>query len=79
MKPKATWNDLSEINAMSKATGTFEGDIKVDNNIPHIKSIPAPFPKSELNKEHYNARPKKTLIQKILTKSDDKDTGIGVA
>ncbi|MDC9597247.1 hypothetical protein [Xenorhabdus anantnagensis] len=79
LNPGPTWNDFSEINSINKAMGTFEGDMKVDNNIPHIKSVPAPFPKSELNKEHYNKRPKKTILQKILTKSNNKDTDTAIA
>ncbi|MBD1229714.1 hypothetical protein [Xenorhabdus griffiniae] len=51
----------------------------MDNNIPHIKSIPAPFPDSELNKQHYNKPPKKTLPQIILTQTDSNETDIKIS
>ncbi|MGJ0627988.1 hypothetical protein [Xenorhabdus bovienii] len=79
LKPGMTWNDFSNINRINKALGTFDGDIKVDNNIPHIKTIPAPFPKSDLNKEHYNERPEKTPEQKLLTQADTNDTDIKIS
>lgn len=68
--PVETWNDLSDYNKEKKKSGEFDGDLKVINNIPHIKSIPAPFPDSELNREHYNKIPERTLIQWLLSKTD---------
>ncbi|MDE9433370.1 hypothetical protein [Xenorhabdus bovienii] len=79
LKPGITWNDFSDINRINKVLGTFDGDIKVDNNIPHIKTIPAPFPKSDLNKEHYNKRPEKTPEQKLLTQADTNETDIKIS
>ncbi|MDE9458907.1 hypothetical protein [Xenorhabdus bovienii] len=79
LKPGITWNDFSDINRINKILGTFDGDIKVDNNIPHIKTIPAPFPKSDLNKEHYNKRPEKTPEQKLLTQAETNETDIKIS
>ncbi|WP_275361761.1 hypothetical protein [Xenorhabdus bovienii] len=79
LKPGITWNDFSDINRINKVLGTFDGDIKVDNNIPHIKTIPAPFPKSDLNKEHYNKRPEKTPEQKLLTQAETNETDITIS
>ncbi|MGJ0580046.1 hypothetical protein ACR71G_18740 [Xenorhabdus bovienii] len=79
LKPEMTWNDFSNINRINKALGTFDGDIKLDNNIPHIKTIPAPFPKSDLNKDHYNERPEKTPEQKLLTQTDNNETDIKIS
>ncbi|MGJ0638642.1 hypothetical protein [Xenorhabdus bovienii] len=79
LKPEITWNDFSDINRINKVLGTFDGDIKVDNNIPHIKTISAPFPKSDLNKEHYNKRPEKTPEQKLLTQAETNETDIKIS
>ncbi|SFU91263.1 hypothetical protein [Xenorhabdus koppenhoeferi] len=77
--PEITWNDFTEFNKINKVFKKFDGDMKVDNNIPHIKSIPAPFPDSELNKQHYNKPPKKTLLQMILTQKDSNETDIKIS
>ncbi|CDH00521.1 hypothetical protein KKJ09_11065 [Xenorhabdus bovienii] len=82
--PEITWNDFTEFNKINKVFKKFDGDVKVDNNIPHIKSIPAPFPDSELNKQHYNKPPKKTLQQILLTqtnsnKADSNETDIKIS
>ncbi|MCP9268907.1 hypothetical protein M5U04_12595 [Xenorhabdus sp. XENO-1] len=77
--PEITWNDFTEFNKINKVFKKFDGDFKVDNNIPHIKSIPAPFPNSELNKQHYNKPPKKTLSQILLTQTDSNETDIKIS
>ncbi|WP_426577131.1 hypothetical protein ACP179_23520 [Xenorhabdus stockiae] len=77
--PEITWNDFTEFNKINKVLKKFDGDLKVDNNIPHIKSIPAPFPDSDLNKQHYNKPPKKTLLQIILTQTDRNETDIKIS
>lgn len=69
--PKSAWNDLSNYNKLSKATGQFDGDLKVINNIPHIKSIPAPFPDSELNTQKYNKKPPRTFKQWLLSQNEN--------
>ncbi|XEA94884.1 XVIPCD domain-containing protein [Xanthomonas tesorieronis] len=45
----------------------FEGSLKPLDNEDSIKSIPAPMPGSSLNKEHYNAKPEQTWLQKAIT------------
>ncbi|WP_236757834.1 hypothetical protein [Aeromonas cavernicola] len=44
----------------------YEGKLKVLDNIPKVKQIPAPFPNSELNMERYNKMPERTAIQRLL-------------
>nr|WP_157769267.1 hypothetical protein [Xanthomonas campestris] len=41
-------------------------DIRPVENVDDIKSISAPLPKSELNKEHINPKPKQELWQKVI-------------
>ncbi|AOR62787.1 hypothetical protein [Pectobacterium wasabiae] len=79
--PTSTSNDFSRYNQKKKKTGKFDGDLKVINNIPHIKSIPAPFPNSELNSEEYNEIPNRAIFQKFLSRNDgDKNNeNIGIA
>ncbi|MDE9430627.1 hypothetical protein [Xenorhabdus bovienii] len=74
LKPKGGGD--SPYNARNKNLGTFDGYMKVDNNINHIKLISSPFKNSELNTENYNTPPPKTLIQKGLTRVDNIDTDI---
>ncbi|ASY81166.1 hypothetical protein BJK05_14685 [Pectobacterium polaris] len=64
-----------------KEADKFDGDLKVINNIPHIKSIPAPFPGSKLNSEKYNAIPERTILPWILSQNDDvkNSENIGIA
>ncbi|MBA0168740.1 MULTISPECIES: hypothetical protein [Pectobacterium] len=76
--PESTWNDFSRYNKEKKKAGKFDGDLKVINNIPHIKSIPTPFPDSELNSEKYNQKPDRTMLQWILSKNDDDKNGDSV-
>jgi len=57
IKPTLALNDRSIYNIEHKSAGEFKSDIKVINNIPHVKSITAPFPDSELNTEKYNEIP----------------------
>ncbi|CDG96162.1 conserved hypothetical protein [Xenorhabdus bovienii str. puntauvense] len=78
-------NPATALNRMEKINGDFEGKLKVAKNIPHIESIPAPFPNSELNTEHYNAPPKLDLLkweqfkQWNLTQADTNDTDIKIS
>ena len=71
IKPTSTWNDMSIYNSSLKLAGIFEGDIKVINNIPHVRSIPAPFPDSELNTEKYNEIPPRTTLEWIVSKNEN--------
>ncbi|WP_052234677.1 hypothetical protein [Pectobacterium brasiliense] len=79
--PTSTWNDFSRYNQKKKKAGKFDGDLKVINNIPHIKSIPAPFPDSDLNSEKYNEIPDRTRLQKFFSQNDSvqNDENIGIA
>ncbi|AOR63832.1 hypothetical protein [Pectobacterium wasabiae] len=70
--PTKAWNDLSSYNKEQKKAGKFDGDLKVINNIPHIKSIPTPFPNSELNTQKYNKIPPRTRKQWVLSKNENK-------
>lgn len=45
----------------------FEGTLKPLDNIRDIKSIDAPFPKSELNKEQQNKMPERTPLQWLIS------------
>ena len=56
----------------------FDGALKPLDNIKHIRSIPAPVPDSELNKEDANDMPKRTLLQKIISDADlpEKERGM---
>ncbi|CDH23668.1 hypothetical protein [Xenorhabdus bovienii] len=76
LKPKVGGD--SPYNARNKSLGTFDGYMKVDNNINHIRLISSPFKNSELNTENYNTPPPKTLIQKGLTRVDNIDTDIKI-
>ncbi|BET96590.1 hypothetical protein [Xenorhabdus taiwanensis] len=78
LKSKINNNDSLYTRDLKKS-GNFDGSVKVDNNILDIQSISAPFPNSELNKENYNEIPKKTLMQEIFTKSDNKDSDTEIA
>lgn len=70
--PTQAWNDLSRYNKEQKKAGEFDGDLKVINNIPHIKSIPAPFPDSKLNTQKYNEKPPRTIKQWLLSQNENK-------
>lgn len=48
----------------------YEGALKVLDNIPEIKNIPAPSPNSELNGERYNKMPKRTVLQHLLSQQN---------
>ncbi|EJD6537209.1 TPA: PAAR domain-containing protein [Proteus mirabilis] len=68
---------LSNINGnikiFEKQQGKFDGDLKVIDNIPHIKSITPPFPNSDLNTEKYNKIPERDLLQWSLSKNNDEN------
>ncbi|AZN37986.1 hypothetical protein [Iodobacter ciconiae] len=51
-----------------------EGDLKPIDNVDAIKSIKAPFEKSNLNKEKNNPLPKnRNMLQKLLSENNDKN------
>ncbi|MCU1790855.1 hypothetical protein CUU54_18625 [Pectobacterium polaris] len=54
-----------------KEADKFDGELKVIDNIPHIKSIPAPYPDSELNIEKYNKIPDRKILHRLFSKNDD--------
>ncbi|MBW5893349.1 hypothetical protein PZA22_01600 [Pectobacterium polaris] len=64
-----------------KEADKFDGELKVIDNIPHIKSIPAPYPDSELNTENYNEIPDRARLHKLLSQNDDvkNSENIGIA
>ncbi|MCA6965018.1 hypothetical protein [Pectobacterium carotovorum] len=64
-----------------KEADKFDGELKVIDNIPHIKSIPAPYPDSELNIENYNEIPDRARLHKLLSQNDDvkNSKNIGIA
>ncbi|WP_244179704.1 PAAR domain-containing protein [Proteus genomosp. 4] len=68
---------LSNINGnikiLEKQQGKYDGDLKVIDNIPHIKSITSPFPDSDLNTEKYNKIPERALLQWFLSKNNDEN------
>ncbi|MDL5366570.1 hypothetical protein QSH18_13260 [Xanthomonas sp. NCPPB 2654] len=47
----------------------FEGDLRPLENVDDIKSIPAPMPGSDLNKEHHNPKPEQTWLQKAISEA----------
>lgn len=67
-----TWGALNHAglyrtNVLSQKDPEFEGGLKPLGNIKHIRSIRAPFPDSDLNTEHYNKMPERTLMQRIIS------------
>ena len=67
-----TWGALNHAGLHRKSTlgvgdKNFEGELKPLQNEDSIKSIPAPVPGSDLNKEHYNAKPEQTWLQKAIS------------
>ena len=48
----------------------YEGALKPLDNIPDIKSIEAPFPKSELNQERQNKMPERTRLQRLISEQE---------
>ncbi|WP_369977197.1 XVIPCD domain-containing protein [Xanthomonas bundabergensis] len=70
-----TWGALNHAGLHRKSIlgigdKTFEGELKPLQNVDDIKSIPAPIPGSDLNKEHHNAMPERTLLQKVISSTD---------
>ncbi len=55
----------------------YEGTLKPLDNIQDIKTIDAPFPKSELNTEQQNKMPAQTLKQWLISEQQDGPTGPG--
>ena len=55
---------------------TFEGEVKVLDNIDRIRSIPAPIPDSPLNTQERNPLPEnRSWLQKRLTEQDQPSPG----
>jgi len=46
---------------------SFEGELRPLENVDDIKSITAPMPGSDLNKEHHNAKPEQLWWQKAIS------------
>jgi hypothetical protein len=70
-----TWGALNHAGLHRKSLlgigdKTFEGELKPLQNVDDIKSIPAPIPGSDLNKEHHNAMPERTLLQKVISSTE---------
>lgn len=68
-----TWKALNSAGIEHAKDSDYEGRLKPKKNIENIKSIVAPFPESELNKEESNPKPKQTLGQKFLTENGHTD------
>ncbi|WP_254657794.1 XVIPCD domain-containing protein [Xanthomonas graminis] len=67
-----TWGALNHAGLHRTSTlgvvdKNFEGELKPLKNEHSIKSIPAPMPGSDLNKEHYNPKPEQTWFQKAIS------------
>ncbi|WP_184623821.1 XVIPCD domain-containing protein [Xanthomonas sp. 3058] len=65
-----TWDALNKALLHRKTKDgldkNFEGNLSPVDNVDDIKSIPAPMPKSELNKEHSNPKPEQQWWQKVI-------------
>ncbi len=67
-----TWGALNHAglhrtNALFMQDKDFQGGLKPLTNVEYIRSIRAPFPDSELNNEHYNKMPDRTLKQRLIS------------
>ncbi|MGE6334963.1 XVIPCD domain-containing protein [Stenotrophomonas sp. NPDC077659] len=67
-----TWGALNHAglhrtNLLFVQDKNFEGGLKPLTNVEYIRSIRAPFPDSDLNTEHYNEMPERTLMQRIIS------------
>ncbi len=51
---------------------SFEGDIKVLNNLDELRSIPAPVPNSPHNREETHPIPERTKLQKLLSEDGER-------
>ncbi|WP_242629218.1 XVIPCD domain-containing protein [Xanthomonas oryzae] len=49
-----------------RVDNVFEGMLRPAENVDDVRSIPAPMPKSELNKEHINPKPDQQWLQKVI-------------
>nr|WP_227254316.1 XVIPCD domain-containing protein [Xanthomonas vasicola]MDO6949005.1 hypothetical protein [Xanthomonas vasicola]MDO6961012.1 hypothetical protein [Xanthomonas vasicola]MDO6969807.1 hypothetical protein [Xanthomonas vasicola] len=65
-----TWDALNHagLHRMTKkgVDKVFEGALRPAENVDDVRSIPAPMPKSELNKEHINPKPDQQWWQKMI-------------
>ncbi|OAX53766.1 hypothetical protein A6R73_06060 [Xanthomonas translucens pv. poae] len=67
-----TWGALNHAglhrkSALGIGDKSFEGALRPLENVDDIKSIPAPMPGSDLNKEHQNAKPEQRWWQKAIS------------
>ncbi|MBN5021899.1 hypothetical protein JY437_12155 [Stenotrophomonas maltophilia] len=67
-----TWGALNHAglhrhNILGMERKGFEGNLKPLDNVDAIRSIRAPFPDSELNKEVRNPMPERTLMQRLIS------------
>lgn len=67
-----TWGALNHAglhrtNLLSMPDRGFEGALKPLGNVEYIRSIRAPFPDSDLNTEHFNKMPERTLKQRLIS------------
>jgi hypothetical protein len=74
-----TWKALNSAGIQHSEDNKFEGDLKPANNIDNIKSIVAPFPNSELNKEKNNDKPPRNIWQWLLSQEQSKELTIDQA
>lgn len=69
-----TWGALNHAGLHRKALigneATYEGALRPLSNKSEIESIPAPFPKSRLNKEEHHEMPSRTFKQWLLTENN---------
>ncbi|HIE5513199.1 TPA: XVIPCD domain-containing protein [Stenotrophomonas maltophilia] len=67
-----TWGALNHAglhrhNILGMERKGFEGNLKPLDNVDAIRSIRAPFPDSELNREVRNPMPERTLMQRLIS------------
>ncbi|QNR97719.1 hypothetical protein ICJ04_02015 [Stenotrophomonas sp. 169] len=70
-----TWGALNHAglhrtNVIFMQDRDYEGSLKPLSNESFIRSIRAPFPGSELNKEDHNLMPDRTLLQRFISEED---------
>lgn len=82
-----TWGGLNHAglhrNFLSRAgeheDKSFDGDVKPLNNIDEIRSIRAPLPGSDLNKERLNPMPERTWKQRVISSADPPENDRDIA
>ncbi|WP_434779342.1 hypothetical protein [Neisseria sp. Ec49-e6-T10] len=71
------WKDSAR-DMFNKRANDFEGHMKPVNNVDSIRSIPAPFPDSELNREVQGKMPSRNFKQWLLTEHNIDDNVKGM-